>query len=521
VDNDCDGTTDEGFLWQGTEVGAACDGVAACGAGVVECDGASAARCSTDPGASADESEPEVCDTLDNNCDGTVDEGCAQATTCLQILNSAPGSPSGEYLIDPDGAGGNAPFLAYCDMTSDGGGWTKLMSAQWSHFFSATTWQDFNSATPMHANYSALSRRSGFYAVPSGCASWRLTVGNSGNWLAGPQAHYTNWQQCHDPFLASTNGSDFTYLGGELSTTCGGFNGLHNKYQGYSFTTDADLNDNVGCWWQQIVPSVNYDGMGYLEGYGGVFNYHQWQALWIRESALGTVPTNPAVSCLAIHQTTPSLPSGTYWLDPGGPGGAAPFQVFCDMVTADGGWTLISNRRAHATNSDSCGGRVATFFTNGCGAPTAIGPNDSYALSAAQRNSVPKVEMLVLQYLNGTPDTDDAYIVTLGSLLDPFPNNTTSWVTTAVPSVRDFGSNLVDSSGVYWVYTGDSWYHSSLCDGGFANDTSHSGNYGLCHNGLGNYPSSSFVGDRSQYSETKLWAHPNIAGNYQERIFYR
>ena len=75
LDNDCDGETDEGLLYEGTPIGAECVGKGQCGQGVVQCQvEGTDVTCSTMPDGSESQASPEICDGLDNDCNGIAED---------------------------------------------------------------------------------------------------------------------------------------------------------------------------------------------------------------------------------------------------------------------------------------------------------------------------------------------------------------------------------------------------------------------------------------------------------------
>jgi hypothetical protein len=124
---------------------------------------------------------------------------------------------------------------------------------------------------------------------PGTSFSITLEIGIEGD-LSDPPDYFTTWEQDHNPFLATTDGSDYTYIEGDEPVTCGGFNGLHNRHfvegaaSGISHArvSDVDSTDSVDCWTMQIVPLVEYrDAGAYLHGYEGILGEHMWQRLWL------------------------------------------------------------------------------------------------------------------------------------------------------------------------------------------------------------------------------------------------
>jgi hypothetical protein len=97
-----------------------------CNRGVDDCDGVAANGCEADLTSSAH------CGRCGNACAAglTCSAGaCTPLASCAAIHRAFPALASGEYPVDPDGAGPAAPFAVFCEMTLEGGGWTLLGTA--------------------------------------------------------------------------------------------------------------------------------------------------------------------------------------------------------------------------------------------------------------------------------------------------------------------------------------------------------------------------------------------------------
>ncbi|MEO0603183.1 MAG: MopE-related protein, partial [Myxococcota bacterium] len=129
IDNDCNGIIDEGWVirtWYEDTDG---DGFGAPGEGVEAC--ASPGEGWAPFGTDCDDADgsispivDEICgDGIDQDCDG-MDASCARGPSCQSLLEAAPDAETGIYTLELD----ESPVEVFCDMQTDGGGWTLVAS---------------------------------------------------------------------------------------------------------------------------------------------------------------------------------------------------------------------------------------------------------------------------------------------------------------------------------------------------------------------------------------------------------
>jgi hypothetical protein len=109
LDNDCNGKTDEGLSYFGKGVGADCDGLGLCGGGKVVCSPElQVPVCSTDFYGTEPQSKDEICNAKDDDCDGQTDEGMTFGGKGVGQPCQAPGACAGAAGSVECGSSGKA-----------------------------------------------------------------------------------------------------------------------------------------------------------------------------------------------------------------------------------------------------------------------------------------------------------------------------------------------------------------------------------------------------------------------------
>jgi len=159
TDDDCDGLQDDD---DSAVSGASTWYADADGDGYGDADSALQA-CDQPTGYVSDDSDCDDGDAEFAACEDTGDGGCELGTetcpaeSCAEILADQAEASDGDYYLDPTGSGSAEPYA--CDMSTDGGGWTEVVS--WDRWYDGDSQADFEARmTEMYNNMTDWSEES-------------------------------------------------------------------------------------------------------------------------------------------------------------------------------------------------------------------------------------------------------------------------------------------------------------------------------------------------------------------------
>ena len=212
---------------------------------------------------------------------------------CAEILQNNPGASDGVYTIDPDGEGPVEEFDCYCDMTTDGGGWTLVLLSNSSVTGCPRPYWD-EAVNEINLNGTFSDDITSFDLLMA-VAQWN-TMGDEARLDMGSSPSSLNHRAFYDFSLDETNNyalqmSNEIILIGTTSP------GMYSYHNGRPLSTrDADHDDySSNCstmfyetaWWYVACFKGSFWGGG-LEAYQDApswddnSNFYNYGSIWLR-----------------------------------------------------------------------------------------------------------------------------------------------------------------------------------------------------------------------------------------------